>query len=136
MAQVKRPCQRFVSIHGPMANLLHCTHNDMTAVQYRELRTVSLETSSITVHGQVVHPKNGFGFTVRKDVFVMQPPLNRSGLMAGGKGQTVFIHCGQGKKAWKAGALVSLRDQYVGLGAKLPQTTKCPLPEEVAAGSI
>jgi putative transposase len=45
-----RQCQRFVSIHGPIANLFHFPRNHLTAAQYRELRTLSMQTwRSITM---------------------------------------------------------------------------------------
>ena len=45
-----RQCQRFVSIHGPIANLFHFPRNHLTAAQYRELRTLSIQTwRSITM---------------------------------------------------------------------------------------
>lgn len=37
-------CQRFVSIHGPIANLFHYPSNLLTSAQYRHLRTASMET--------------------------------------------------------------------------------------------
>ncbi|MEQ1956131.1 IS6 family transposase [Mesorhizobium sp. CN2-181] len=45
-----RQCQRFVSIHGPIANLFHYPRNLLTSAQYRKLRTASMETwSRITI---------------------------------------------------------------------------------------
>ena len=42
-----RQCQRFVSIHGPIANLFHYP---LTAAQHRQLRTAAMETwSQITM---------------------------------------------------------------------------------------
>jgi putative transposase len=41
-----RQCQRFVSIHGPIANLFHYPRNLLTSAQYRKLRTASMETWS------------------------------------------------------------------------------------------
>ena len=35
--------QRFVSIHGPIANLFHLPRNLLTSAQYRELRNSSME---------------------------------------------------------------------------------------------
>ncbi len=39
-----RQCQRFVSIHGPIANLFHCPRNHLTAADYQELRKTSIQT--------------------------------------------------------------------------------------------
>jgi putative transposase len=39
-----RQCQRFVSIHGPIANLFHYPRNHLTAAHYRELRNASMQT--------------------------------------------------------------------------------------------
>jgi putative transposase len=45
-----RQCQRFVSIHGPIANLFHYPRNLLTAAQHRQLRTAAMETwSQITM---------------------------------------------------------------------------------------
>lgn len=45
-----RQCQRFVSIHGPIANLFHYPRNLLTSARYRKLRTASMETwSRITI---------------------------------------------------------------------------------------
>lgn len=41
-----RQCQRFVSIHDPIANLFHYPRNFLTSTQYRKLRTASMETGS------------------------------------------------------------------------------------------
>jgi putative transposase len=41
-----RQCQRFVSIHGPIANLFHLPRNLLTSAQYRELRNSSMEAWS------------------------------------------------------------------------------------------
>ena len=41
-----RQCQRFVSIHGPIANLFHYPRNLLTSAQYRKLRTAAMETWS------------------------------------------------------------------------------------------
>jgi putative transposase len=38
-----RQCQRFVSIHGPIANLFHYPRNHLTAAEYRELRNASTQ---------------------------------------------------------------------------------------------
>ena len=42
----RRQCQRFVSIHGPIANLFHLPRNLLTSAQYRELRNASMEAWS------------------------------------------------------------------------------------------
>lgn len=41
-----RQCQRFVSNHGPIANLFHYPRNRLTSAQYRKLRKASMETWS------------------------------------------------------------------------------------------
>jgi transposase-like protein len=41
-----RQCQRFVAIHGPIANLFNLPRNLLTSAQYRELRNSSMEAWS------------------------------------------------------------------------------------------
>jgi putative transposase len=38
-----RQCQRFLSIHGPIANLFHHPRNRLTAAQYRELHMLAMQ---------------------------------------------------------------------------------------------
>jgi putative transposase len=38
-----RHVQRFVSIHDPIANLFHFSHNQLTAADYRAVRTQAFE---------------------------------------------------------------------------------------------
>lgn len=39
-----RQCQRFISTHGPIANLFHAPRNTMTAADHREFRTSAMAT--------------------------------------------------------------------------------------------
>jgi putative transposase len=39
-----RQCQRFVSIHGPIANLFHLRRDHISASDHRQLRTAATAT--------------------------------------------------------------------------------------------
>jgi putative transposase len=39
-----RQCQRFVSIHGPIANLFHLHRNRTSTAEHRKLRNAAMNT--------------------------------------------------------------------------------------------